>query len=186
MTGASARDYCREAFTGVGDKSAGQAVSTTINPAMTPATASASLEIVLKPRGRGRFDAFFGSTRIVAASQQAISDAARALHRLGYQDSSLLVARHAGAKHEAIRGPIGVWRKVRTREDRGRPRFVRWEPFPSRPVRAKERKCGAGRPTPVPQFRATRRVTRRSPVNANKRSGLTRARSRSRTDFSNS
>ena len=72
--------------------------------------------IVLEPRGRGRFD----EARIVAASAQAITDAACVLRQLGFSD--------ADADHEAIRGPLGVWRKVRSREDRGRPGFVIWQP----------------------------------------------------------
>ena len=52
------------------------------------------------------------------------------------------VARHHGADHDA--GPLGVWRKVRIREDRGPPRLVPWEPFPSRRVRGAERDIVAG------------------------------------------
>jgi hypothetical protein len=36
-----------------------------------------------------------------------------------------------------------VWRRLRVREDRGGPRFARWEPFPSRPVGAKKGRCRA-------------------------------------------
>ncbi len=104
-----------------------------------PVAALARLEIVLKPRGRGRFDAFFAGAKIVAASEQAITEAARVLSRRGYADEFLLVARHEGADHDAIYGPLGVWRSLRVREDRGVPRFVPWEPFPSRRVRGKER-----------------------------------------------
>jgi hypothetical protein len=67
------------------------------------------------------------------------------LHALGHPDDAVLVARHFGADHEAMRGPLGVWRKLRVREDRGRPRFVRWEPFPSRRVKPTVR--GTGEPS---------------------------------------
>jgi hypothetical protein len=85
-------------------------------------------------RGREKFDALFNGKRIVQAGSQPISDAARILHRLGHDDDVLLVARHHGADHDAIRGPLGVWRHLRVREDRGGPRFAKWEPFPLRPV----------------------------------------------------
>lgn len=129
---------------------------------ISPAAVSTRLVIVLEPRGRGRFDGSFDGTKIVTASRQAISDAARVLRQVGFPDDVLLVARHAGADHEAIRGPLGVWRKVRTREDRGRPRFVIWEPFPSRPVRQKKRNGAAGSARASPRFQSTRRATRRS------------------------
>jgi hypothetical protein len=109
-----------------------------------PAARSTRLVIVLKPRGHGRFDALFNGAPIVAASSQAIPDAARVLHRLGYDDDFVLVAWHANSNHEAIRGPIGVWRRVRIREDRRGLRLVRWEPFPSRRVRANKRDSEAG------------------------------------------
>jgi hypothetical protein len=107
---------------------------------MSPAAAPTRVVIVLKPQGRGRFDAFFQEARIVNGSAQPICDAARALHRLGHPDDCMLLARHDdGADHDAIRGPLGVWRTLRVREGRGPPRFVRWEPFPSRRVNGKER-----------------------------------------------
>ena len=107
----------------------------------TPTTSPSPKRLVidLTAIGRGHFDASFGGSLIVAASKQPISEAARALHRIGFPDDAELVARHAGADHYAMRGPLGVWRKVRFREDRGSPRFVPWEPFPSRRVRP--RKC---------------------------------------------
>lgn len=85
-----------------------------------------ALTVVLNARGRGRFDAFFGGTQIVKASKNPISDVAR-IHRQGYSDDRLLLARHEGAKHDAMHGPLGKWRKVRVREDRGL-RYVAWEP----------------------------------------------------------
>ena len=92
------------------------------------------LLITLEARGHGKFDALFKGKRIVQASSQPICDAARILHRLGHQEHILLVARHHGADHDAIRGPLGVWRRLRIREGRGCPRYAKWEPFPLRPV----------------------------------------------------
>lgn len=108
----------------------------------TPLAETTRLLIILKARGRSRFDAFFGETPIVKASTQPISDAARVLHQLGLPDNVLLVARHHGAAHDAISAPLGVWRKVRVREDRGPPRFVAWEPLPRRVVAKKGRVDG--------------------------------------------
>lgn len=104
------------------------------------------LEIILNPVDRqGRFSAEFGGTVIVSASAEPICAAARALHKLGHSDDAVLIARHSGVDHEALRGPLGVWRQLRVREDRGRPRFVRWEPFPSRLVSPMVR--GTGEPS---------------------------------------
>jgi hypothetical protein len=98
--------------------------------------------IYLEARGQGRFDAFFANSRIVTSSTQPICEAARALHNLGYPDELLLVVWHRGANHEAIRGPLGVWRRLRVREDRGGPRFARWEPLPRRVAPKKGRTEG--------------------------------------------
>src|SRR5436190_24073263 len=69
-----------------------------------------SIEIILKcVDGHGRFNAAFNGMQIVAASRQPICDAARVLHRLGgYPDNAVLVARHDGAEHEAMCGPLGA------------------------------------------------------------------------------
>jgi hypothetical protein len=95
---------------------------------------SGPLLITLDARGCGRFDVLFNGKRIVQAGSQPICEAARILHRLGHDDDVLLVARHQGANHDAIHGPLGVWRRLRIREGRGGPRYAKWEPFPSRPV----------------------------------------------------
>jgi hypothetical protein len=108
------------------------------NPIAGRSGNSVELLIYLEARGQGRFDAFLANSPIVTASTQPICDAARALHRLGYPDELKLVVWHRDANHEAIRGPLGVWRRLRVREGRGGPRFVKWEPFPSRPVRARK------------------------------------------------
>jgi hypothetical protein len=143
---------------------------------MASAVTLRRLELVLKARGRGRFDAFFVGTQIVAASEQAITAAARVLHRMGYADEFLLVARHDGADHHAIFGALGKWRRLRVREGRGAPRYVRWEPFPSRRVRGEEREIAPGviggslhdfgassrRPGPITPVRTTATPSARS------------------------
>jgi hypothetical protein len=88
--------------------------------------------IVLRPRGRGRFDALFGDMQIVTSSAQPICDAARVLHELGFSDDRRLTVWHEGADHHAISGLLGFWRKKRVREDRGMPRDVVWEDLPRR------------------------------------------------------
>jgi hypothetical protein len=47
--------------------------------------------------------------------RRGLPNASRALRRLGYPDEPLLVVWHRGANHEAIRGPLGVWRGLRVR-----------------------------------------------------------------------
>jgi hypothetical protein len=93
--------------------------------------AGTALSIALTARGQSRFDAFFNGAQIVQATKNPISDAARVLHRMGYSGHLLLLAQHEGAAHYAMRGPLGSWRKVRIREDRGL-RYVAWEPHPRR------------------------------------------------------
>jgi len=95
------------------------------------------LLITLKARGSEKFDALFDGKLVVQSSRQPICEAARALHDFGYPDELLLVARHQWVNYDAIRGPLGVWRRLRVREDRGGPRFAKWEPFPLRPVLAR-------------------------------------------------
>jgi hypothetical protein len=69
------------------------------NPTAERSGNSVELLIYLEARGQGRFDAFLANSPIVTASTQPICDAAGALHRL------------------------------RIREDRGGPRFGKWDPF---------------------------------------------------------
>ena len=62
-----------------------------------------ALTVVLNARGPGSGSMpSFGETQIVKASTNPISDAARVLHRQGYSDDRLLLARHEGADHRAI------------------------------------------------------------------------------------
>jgi hypothetical protein len=102
--------------------------------------ANAALAIVLRAKGRSRFDVLFGETTIVQSSTQPICKAARVLHRLGYSDDYRLVASHEGSDHHAISGRLGYWRKRRVREDRGLPRYVAWESRPRRVGAKKSRR----------------------------------------------
>jgi hypothetical protein len=96
------------------------------------------VEITLKPANdRASFSAELDGAVIVESSEQPMCDAARVLHHRGFPDHASLIFRHAGADHESMRGPLGVWRKLRVREDRNGPRYVKWEPFPSRRVTAR-------------------------------------------------
>jgi hypothetical protein len=115
--------------------------SKSLSDPTTPETLSTSPAptIVLKARGRSRFDVLFGETEIVTSSIQPICDAARVLHRLGYPDDRRLTVWHEGADHHAISGPLGYWRKRRIREDRGMARYVPWEPRPRRVGAKKDR-----------------------------------------------
>jgi hypothetical protein len=94
-------------------------------------------QIVLRSRGRSRFDVLLGDKQIVTSNGQPICDAARVLHELGFSDDRRLTVWHEGADYHAISGQLGFWRKRRVREDRGLPRYVGWEPRP-RPVGAKK------------------------------------------------
>jgi hypothetical protein len=96
------------------------------------------LKITLKhANDRASFSAELNGAVIVQASEQPKCDAARVLHRQGFPDDTILIFGHDGANHESMRGPLGVWRTLRVREDsNGSPRFVKWVPFPSRRVNA--------------------------------------------------
>lgn len=110
----------------------------TVSPPRTPTTsadAPQTVEVVLKPKTTpGIFGAEFTGMVLVDASRSPICDAARALHRLGYRDESIVVARHHGSDVVSMRGPLWAWRRLTLREDRAGPRFVRWEPFSLRRV----------------------------------------------------
>lgn len=92
----------------------------------------ARLLIPLLPARRSRFYALLDGFQIVKASTSPISDAARVLHRRGYSNDLPATARPDRASYDAMYGLLGVWRKIRVREDRGPPRLVTWEPLPHR------------------------------------------------------
>jgi hypothetical protein len=94
--------------------------------------AGTNLTVVLRARGRSRFDALLDGVQIVKSSTQPICEAARVLHHSGYPDDCRLIARHERSDHHAIIGWLGYWRKRRIREDHGLPRYVAWEPLPRR------------------------------------------------------
>jgi hypothetical protein len=91
--------------------------------------------IIVTPTAKrpGRYDARLGDGRVlVTASKQPFVDAARRLIGLGYEPTTVLVMRHAGSDTDCLTAQIGVAAKLRVKEDRGRPRFIPWEPFPRR------------------------------------------------------
>jgi hypothetical protein len=101
-------------------------------PTASATTGGTALNVVLRARGRSRFDVSLGETQIVKSSTQPIRDAARVHHRLGYTDGRRLIVWYEGSDHHAIRGRLGYRRRRRVREDRGLPRYVAWEPRPRR------------------------------------------------------
>jgi len=98
-------------------------------------TCKTQLTITVTPTAKrsGRYNARLGDGRVlVTASKQPFVDAARRLLDLGHDPTTVLVMRHAGSDTDCLTAQIGVAAKLRVKEDRGRPRFVPWEPFPRR------------------------------------------------------
>ena len=94
--------------------------------------------VIVTPTARrpGHYDARLGDGRVlVTASKQPFVDAARRLIDLGYEPTTVLVMRHAGSDTDCLTAQIGAAAKLRVKEDRGRLRFVGWEPI-SRRVKA--------------------------------------------------
>lgn len=77
------------------------------------------LLVFLRPVDRhGRFSAEFAGELIVKASTRPMIEAAKVLRTKGYGDSFVLVARHAGADHDAMWGNLGVIiRSVETKKE---------------------------------------------------------------------
>jgi hypothetical protein len=101
---------------------AGRASRPSLSPpsgASKPAN-SPQLLIYLEARGRERFDALSENSLIVTASTQAIGDAARALHRLGYADELVLVVfeKYTGISRPNAKRAVadllerGIWKKL--------------------------------------------------------------------------
>jgi len=86
------------------------------------------------PRGRqGYFDARLGDGRVLGKpSKQPFVDAARRLLDLGNDPTTVLVMRHAGSDTDCMTAQIGVAAKLRVKEDRRGPRFIKWEPISRR------------------------------------------------------
>jgi hypothetical protein len=83
----------------------------------------------------GKFDAWLGERLIVEASR--ICDGARALLAQGLAaPGDLLIMRHVGSEHDALRAAVGVAAELTVDETSGNgtPRFVRWKPMPRRTV----------------------------------------------------
>jgi len=98
-------------------------LSSTTDPAKT-----ATIVIAPSATRSGLYDARLGDGCIlVTASRQPFVDAARRLLDLGYYPTAMLVLRHAGSDTECLTAQIGAAAKLRVKEDRGGPRFVRWE-----------------------------------------------------------
>jgi len=91
---------------------------------------------VAPARTPGKFAAFLGERQIVAASRTPFCDGARALLAEGTAaPGDLLVMRHAGGEHDALKAAVGVAAKLTVSEETntGRPRFVSWTPHPKAP-----------------------------------------------------
>lgn len=104
------------------------------------------LFIIVEPSKRAGYFAAHLADRgdvIVRSSRQPFLDATRRLIDLGYDPSMVLIMRHAGSDIDSLRVPIGVAAKLSVKEGRGKPRFVKWEPFPRR-VKAQMRQIAAG------------------------------------------
>jgi hypothetical protein len=81
----------------------------------------------------GKFDARLGDRSIVEASRTPFCDGARALLAQGLAaPGDLLVMRHTGSQHDALRAMVGVAARLTVDETSGNgtPRFVRWKPMP--------------------------------------------------------
>jgi hypothetical protein len=95
-----------------------------------------TIVIILREiKNRGYYSATVGSIVLFKRHNQPEFAAARALHKLGYGDETLLITRREGSTVDCMRGRLGVWRQWRVREDSLHgPRFVKYEPFPKERV----------------------------------------------------
>jgi hypothetical protein len=93
-----------------------------------------TLIIILRElQKRGIYSVSLDAKILIKKTRQPESDLARVLHKLGYGDETLLIMRRDGSEIDGIRAPLGVLRKLKVREDgRSAPRFVKYEPFPSK------------------------------------------------------
>lgn len=80
--------------------------------------------------GGGRPSGLLSATvdrTIVAASATPLADAARALLAEGTPADTVLVMRHAGKDHDAVRTTVGAAAALTVRDSAiGKPRFTRW------------------------------------------------------------
>jgi len=124
---ASKRGHAPDTFSGPAEPDSRFSTnSSRPKPLGTPST----LLIIIAPTGRtGSFSATIGTSTLVKNSRQPHCDAARVLHRRGHPDDTLLISKREGSDHESMRGPLGLWRKLRVREDKDGPRFAKYESF---------------------------------------------------------
>ena len=90
---------------------------------------------VAPARTPGKFAAFLGERQIVAASRTPFCDGARALLAEGAAaPSDLLIMRHTGSEHDALKAAVGVAAKLTVTESNGPPEFRPWKPMPQRTI----------------------------------------------------
>jgi hypothetical protein len=95
---------------------------------MTTTPIGISLPIVLTVvplDRRGRYRVHLGARLFVAGTRMPLLDSARKLIRLGADPDAIVVMRHAGAGHDALRGRFGIAAGLTVDEDRCRFRPVR-------------------------------------------------------------
>lgn len=71
----------------------------------------------------GRYDAYLGTRLLAAGTRQPLLDGARALLRLGFDPTTVVVLKHIGPDTECLRGRIGTVAGL----NRGRATLERWE-----------------------------------------------------------
>jgi hypothetical protein len=90
------------------------------------AAQAATLSITVVPIDRrGRYRVYLGPRLLVAGTRTPLLDCARELIRLGADPDAIVVMRHAGASHDALRARLGTAAGLTVDEDRCRFRPVR-------------------------------------------------------------
>ena len=79
--------------------------------------------IIVRPVGRGRFEATLGERILVESTRTPLLAAARILQGEGVPDDTPLAMRHAGSQIIAMRSTVGAAAGC-TVSDKGTPRFV--------------------------------------------------------------
>jgi hypothetical protein len=119
------------------------------------------LTIIVSPADGGNFVAHLDGRPLCNATRSPFLTAARQLLSEGVHPETKVIMRHAGSDTDCLASTIGVAAKLSVKEDRGRLRFVPWEPFPRR-VRARASGNAGGVPEAAPEaekslYDATRR-----------------------------
>ena len=93
--------------------------------------AGTALTVILRARGRSRLMPC--STVCKSSKRARIQSPTPPAFSIGrvIRTTGCYCAARGRCKHDAMHGPLGKWRKVRVREDRGL-RYVAWEPRPRR------------------------------------------------------